>query len=79
MAEKKAAKKKVKAEAVTTKVTPLVVSEVHVYRDKSGGWRWRALAGNHKIVAESGEGYNNRMYCHKVARDLHPGVDIWFV
>lgn len=76
MAEKKAAKKKVAAPKV--EVAPLIVNEIHVYRDRSGEWRWRALAGNNKIVATSGEGYNNRMYCHKVARALYPTVSIWF-
>jgi uncharacterized protein YegP (UPF0339 family) len=56
-----------------------IVSEVHVYRDKLGEWRWRALAGNRKIIATSGEGYNNRMYCHKVARSIYPNVSVWFV
>lgn len=79
MAGKKAVKKKpVKIEASKFEVTPLIVHEVHVYRDLAGEWRWRALAGNHKIIATSGEGYNNRMYCHKVARALYPTVSIWF-
>ncbi len=28
-----------------------------VYQDKSGQWRWRLLAGNGRIVADSGESY----------------------
>lgn len=85
MAEKKAAKKPAAKKPVVKVVQaaerPLVpiVNEVHVYRDRLGEWRWRALAGNNKIVATSSEGYNNRMYCHKIARGLYPTVSIWFV
>lgn len=28
-----------------------------IYRDKAGEWRWRLIARNGKIVADSGEGY----------------------
>ena len=30
----------------------------YVYRDNAGKWRWRLrAAGNHKIIADSAEGY----------------------
>ncbi len=35
----------------------------HVYRDHRGQWRWRLTAGNHRIIADSGEGYYNRQDC----------------
>lgn len=28
-----------------------------VYRDSAGLWRWRCVAGNGDIVADSGQGY----------------------
>lgn len=28
-----------------------------VYEDQAGEWRWRALAGNGRILADSAEGY----------------------
>lgn len=31
-----------------------------VYEDQEGAWRWRALAGNGKIVADSAEGYKTK-------------------
>ena len=31
-----------------------------VYRAQAGYWRWRLLAGNHRKIANSGEGYHNR-------------------
>ena len=33
---------------------------VDIYQDKAGGWRWRLRAGNHRIVAESGESYSSQ-------------------
>lgn len=31
-----------------------------VYRDRKGEWRWRLIARNGRIVADSGEGYDRR-------------------
>lgn len=33
------------------------------YKDAAGEWRWRLLAGNDRIIAESGEGYRDRQDC----------------
>lgn len=33
------------------------------YRDGSGEWRWRVLAGNNRVVADSGEGYKHLTDC----------------
>ncbi|HPG95118.1 MAG TPA: DUF1508 domain-containing protein, partial [Dokdonella sp.] len=33
------------------------------YRDTSTQWRWRLLASNGKIIANSGEGYHNEADC----------------
>lgn len=33
--------------------------KIEVYQDAKGEWRWRAKAGNGRIVAESGEGYSS--------------------
>ena len=33
------------------------------YQDDSGEWRWRAVAPNGRVVADSGEGYKNRGDC----------------
>jgi uncharacterized protein len=35
----------------------------HVYQDRSQEWRWRLKAENGRIVADSGEGYQNRQDC----------------
>lgn len=34
-----------------------------MYKDQTGGWRWRLLAENHQIVADSGESYASRNHC----------------
>ncbi|MEW6256837.1 MAG: DUF1508 domain-containing protein [Pseudomonadota bacterium] len=34
-----------------------------LYRDAAGMWRWRLLAANYKIIANSGEGYFNKTDC----------------
>ncbi len=31
-----------------------------VYQDKAGGWRWRLVAENGRIVGDSGESYTRR-------------------
>lgn len=42
------------------------VKVVKVYRG-GDGWRWRAMSGNHKTVADSGEAYIRRVDCVRVA------------
>lgn len=34
-----------------------------VYKDAKGEWRWRLVAANNRIIADSGEGYHNRQDC----------------
>ncbi|WP_233495277.1 MULTISPECIES: YegP family protein [Microvirgula] len=34
-----------------------------MYKDQMGDWRWRLLAEDHQIVADSGEGYRNKGDC----------------
>ncbi|MFL6256754.1 MAG: YegP family protein [Pyrinomonadaceae bacterium] len=34
-----------------------------VYKDAGGEWRWRLVAGNGRIIAASGEGYQHRQDC----------------
>lgn len=38
------------------------------YRDMSRQWRWRLIAGNGRIIANSGESYHNEADCdHAIA------------
>lgn len=36
-----------------------------VFKDAAGQWRWRVRALNGNIVADSGEGYQNRIDCRR--------------
>lgn len=45
-------------------------SEVEIYQDKAGEWRWRILAGNGQTMADSGEGYDSKFNCERALRRL---------
>lgn len=47
-----------------------------LFKDKTGDWRWRLEAGNHKIVATSGEGYRNREDCVAGLRIMQNSADM---
>jgi uncharacterized protein YegP (UPF0339 family) len=34
-----------------------------MYKDVQGYWRWRLVAANNRIIANSGEGYANKGDC----------------
>ncbi len=34
-----------------------------VYEDAAGEWRWRLVAGNERVIADSGEGYRDKQDC----------------
>jgi uncharacterized protein len=35
-----------------------------MYRDTTHQWRWRLLAANNRIIADSAESYHNESDCH---------------
>lgn len=39
-----------------------------VYRDEGGAWRWRLLAANNRIIADSGEGYSRQRDARRAVR-----------
>ena len=39
------------------------VASYHVYEDANGVWRWQLCAGNGKVLASSGEGFQSRAAC----------------
>jgi uncharacterized protein YegP (UPF0339 family) len=39
-----------------------------MYEDDAAEWRWRLVAGNGRIIADSGEGYKNVGDCLKGIR-----------
>lgn len=36
---------------------------IKLYKDKAGEWRWCMIATNGNIVADSSEGYKNKLDC----------------
>jgi hypothetical protein len=47
-----------------------------VYRDPQGFYRYSAHDEDGKIVGDAEEGYRNRMYAGKIARERYPGVRV---
>lgn len=35
----------------------------YVFKDQNQQWRWHLLAGNNRIIANSGESYYNKQDC----------------
>jgi uncharacterized protein YegP (UPF0339 family) len=46
----------------------------HVYRDQAGGWRWRLVSANGRVVADSGEAYTRRFDCEQAIILVTEGV-----
>ena len=41
---------------------------IAVYQDRQRFWRWRYIAHNGHILADSGQGYSRRIDCERAAR-----------
>lgn len=52
------------------------VKTLQIYLDEAGEWRWRGLAGNHRSVAVSGEGYTNHDDCVDEGVALFPTANV---
>ena len=52
------------------------VALVTVYQDESGEYRWTAVAANNKKVADSGEGYVNKAWAKRMAKEMFPDAKI---
>lgn len=39
--------------------------QIEFYMDKAGKWRWRAVASNNRIIADSAESYANLGDCEQ--------------
>jgi hypothetical protein len=44
--------------------------EIRVYQDLAGGWRWRVVADNGRIVADSAEAYDSKSNAKRAAQRL---------
>lgn len=45
-----------------------------IYKDASGEWRWRLVAKNNRIVADSGEGYKRKSAVKKIVLKIIESV-----
>jgi uncharacterized protein YegP (UPF0339 family) len=50
--------------------------KIQVYRDATGDWRWRLVASNGRIVADSGEGYRRKRAALAAASKYLPQYEI---
>ena len=55
---------------------PAVVASVLIYQDEAGEYRWTAWSANNKKVADSGEGYVNRGWAKRMAKEMYPEARI---
>jgi uncharacterized protein YegP (UPF0339 family) len=46
-----------------------------VYQDKAGGWRWKRVAGNGEIIADSAEAYTRMADAERAASRAFMGPD----
>lgn len=44
--------------------------KVETYADAAGEWRWRLVAGNGEVLADSGEGYASRGNLRRALRRM---------
>jgi uncharacterized protein YegP (UPF0339 family) len=56
----------------------VLVRWVDVYRDDSDEWRWRAIARNGEVVADSAEGYANRDHAVEMAVAMFASAELRF-
>lgn len=50
-----------------------------LYRDRAGEWRWRLVAANGNIIADSGEGYRSKQGAKRGIESVKanaPGADV---
>jgi len=40
------------------------MAKFELFKDKKGEFRWRLKANNHKVIADSGEGYKQKASCN---------------
>ncbi len=48
-------------------------SQFQVYKDKAGEYRWRLLAENHEVIAQSSQGYSAKADCRRGVEIIKEG------
>ena len=57
-------------------------STFEVFHDKAGEWRWRLIASNGNIIADSGEGYQSKQGARRGIKSVKrsaPKADVQIV
>ena len=44
--------------------------KVEIYKDQADEFRWRVVASNGAVLADSSEGYKNHLWVHEMVRSL---------
>lgn len=47
----------------------------YLYKDARNEFRWRLLAANNRIIADSGEGYINKSDCLQIINTIKANVN----
>jgi len=61
---------RVRDDAPTASVLEYGTPHFEVYEDQAGEWRWRLVAANGRIVADSGEGYSSRSGARRAVENV---------
>lgn len=47
-----------------------------VFEDRGGEWRWRMIASNGRIVADSGEGYSSKSAARRAIENVQSDAEV---
>lgn len=51
-------------------------NRIVVYVDEAGLWRWRAVAGNNRVIGAAEQGFRFRWYATRKARSAFPDAPV---
>ena len=51
-------------------------NRIVVYVDEAGLWRWRAVAGNNRIIGAAEQGFRFKWYATRKARSAFPDARV---
>jgi len=61
---------RIQEDAPTASVLEYGTPHFEVFKDKADEWRWRMVAGNGRIVADSGEGYSSKSNARRALKNV---------
>lgn len=66
---------RIREDAPEATIPSFADTHFEVFRDKAGEYRWRLVASNGRILADSGEGYASKHGARDAAERVQQGVD----